>query len=219
VSTLSEENYLKAIYALNRKDDQKVSVKRIAEYMGNSPASVVDMLKKLSSKSLVDYDKKTGADLSKFGRTSALSIIRKHRLWEVFLCDKLGYTWDKIHDIAEQLEHIKSEDLADRLDDYLGNPKFDPHGDPIPDSAGNLPVKDKILLSNSRVGENYKVVGVLDASTLFLEYLQKLKVNLGVEVELIEMNSFDGSMKVKINKGKQETVSLKFAQNLWVSQS
>ena len=147
--TLSEENYLKAIYALNRKGEDKVSVKNIADYMGNSPASVVDMLKKLSAQKLVDYDKKSGADLSESGRLVALNIIRKHRLWEVFLCEKLGYTWDKVHDIAEQLEHIKSNDLADRLSDYLGNPKFDPHGDPIPDKKGNLPKKDKMLLSEA----------------------------------------------------------------------
>jgi DtxR family transcriptional regulator, Mn-dependent transcriptional regulator len=217
VSTLSEENYLKAIYALKRKGEEKVSVKNIALYMGNSPASVVDMLKKLSAKELVNYDKKSGADLSSAGYSAALGIIRKHRLWEVFLCEKLGYTWDKVHDIAEQLEHIKSEDLADKLSDYLGNPKFDPHGDPIPDKKGNIPKKDKVLLSKAEQGKSYRVVGVLDASTLFLEYLQKLKVNLGVMIQLEELNAFDGSMLVKINEGESQIVSLKFAQNIWVS--
>jgi DtxR family transcriptional regulator, Mn-dependent transcriptional regulator len=215
--TLSEENYLKCIYALQKLNNDKVSVKRIAEYMSNSPASVVDMIKKLTAKEWIEYDKTTGAQLSPTGLSIALNIIRKHRLWEVFLCEKLGYTWDKVHDIAEQLEHIKSEDLADKLDDYLGNPLFDPHGDPIPNSDGQLPKNNKILLSKAQVNVHYTVVGVLDASTIFLDYLGKLGVNLGAKLEILEQNAFDGSMVVVINKGEKYTVSQKFSQNIWVS--
>ncbi|HZK64908.1 MAG TPA: metal-dependent transcriptional regulator, partial [Puia sp.] len=175
--TLSEENYLKAIYHIERQG-LKVSATAISEELGNNPASVVDMLKRLTEKKLIQYDKVKGAMLTGSGHKIALLIIRKHRLWEVFLHDKLGYTWDEVHDIAEQLEHIRDYDLPDRLEKFLGFPEYDPHGDPIPKSNGNLPVSRSKPLSALEPGKKIKVVSVSDGSPDFLRYLDKQGIGL-----------------------------------------
>ena len=137
--TFSEENYLKTIYHLTIISDSEISTNAIAEKMETKASSVTDMLKKLAEKDLVDYKKYQGVSLTEKGKLSAKMIVRKHRLWEVFLVEKLDFSWDEVHDIAEQLEHIKSEKLINKLDDFLGNPTEDPHGDPIPDKNGKLP--------------------------------------------------------------------------------
>src|ERR1035438_2156135 len=158
--TLSEENYLKAIFHLGKQGDEKISPTAIAQALSNNPASVIDMLKKLGDKKLLQYEKSKGVKLTDKGRKSALSIIRNHRLWEVFLLEKLGYTWDEVHVIAEQLEHVHHSELADRLDKFLSFPQYDPHGDPIPKSNGEMPNHSATTLLETGTGKNCKVVGV-----------------------------------------------------------
>jgi DtxR family Mn-dependent transcriptional regulator len=213
--TYSEENYLKAIYHLG-KSAHKVSPKAIADALDNNPASVIDMLKKLQDKDLITYDKVQGAILSRSGETAALDIIRKHRLWEVFLVEKLQYGWDEVHDIAEQLEHIHDEQLAKKLDDFLGNPSFDPHGDPIPAQNGKMPVYANKRLSDADPDQVYKVGSVRDTSTPFLKYLKQLKVGLGSHIRVIEKMEFDQSMIISIDEGEPKTVSSKMTDNILV---
>lgn len=213
--TYSEENYLKAIYHLG-KTAQKVSPKAIADALENNPASVIDMLKKLQEKELITYDKTQGAFLTTTGETAALDIIRKHRLWEVFLVDKLHYGWDEVHDIAEQLEHIHDDQLAKKLDDYLGNPAFDPHGDPIPGSNGKMPVYANILLSDIDIDQSCKVGSVRDTSAAFLKYLKQLDIGLGARIKVIDKQEFDQSMVITINGGTQKTVSNKMTDHILV---
>jgi DtxR family Mn-dependent transcriptional regulator len=216
--TFSEENYLKTIYHLSKESVDKVSVKSIADGLSNNPASVIDMLKKLTTKKMIQYDKIKGAKLTEKGLKTALFVVRKHRLWEVFLKDKLGYNWDKIHEIAEQMEHIKDEDLVERLDKFLGSPEYDPHGDPIPKSNGQLPNSVKTLLSMVEVGETCKVAAVKDTSSIFLQYLLQLSVSIGTKIKVIDKITFDGSMKIQIGKDIETIVSIKFAESLLVDQ-
>lgn len=216
--TLSEENYLKTVYNIGRQGvHEKISPTAIAEALGNNPASVVDMIKKLVDKQLINYEKSKGVILTELGNKAALNIVRKHRLWEVFLLEKLGYTWDEIHDIAEQLEHIHHPDLADRLDSFLGHPQFDPHGDPIPKSNGELPVSSSITLGELEPGRKCKVVGVRDTATNFLQYLRQLQVGIGTEITIIEQIAYDGSLIITISDAGHTTVSRKFAENILVS--
>jgi DtxR family transcriptional regulator, Mn-dependent transcriptional regulator len=214
--SLSEENYVKAIYHLSKRGMQKISPTAIAEELGVNAASVVDMIKKLSDKKLISYSKGTGAELSADGKKVALHIVRNHRLWEVFLCEKLGYSWDVVHDIAEQLEHIKHNELADRLDKFLGFPAYDPHGDPIPNSNGEVPEASAVLLSEMEIGKPCKVAAVKDTSAVFLQYLEKLSVNIGTRLEVMEKISFDDSMMIRIGRDQNATVSKKFAENILV---
>lgn len=213
--TYSEENYLKAIYHIG-KSESKASLKAIADALENNPASVIDMLKKLQEKQLITYDKVQGAVLMPSGEAAALDIIRKHRLWEVFLVEKLQYGWDEVHDIAEQLEHIHDEQLAKKLDDFLGNPAFDPHGDPIPAHNGKMPVYASIRLSEVEIGEVCKVGSVRDTSTPFLKYLKQLNVGLGTKIKVLEKMEFDQSVTILINDGEPKTVSSKMTDNILV---
>jgi len=213
--TFSEENYLKAIYHLTAVTDAEVSTNAIAEMMETKASSVTDMLKKLAEKDLVNYKKYQGVSLTDKGRLSAKMIVRKHRLWEVFLVDKLNFAWDEVHDIAEQLEHIKSEQLINKLDDFLGNPTEDPHGDPIPNANGQIVAIEKQLLSELAENQIGICVGVKDSSAEFLKYLDKQEIALGSKIEIIFKESFDLSTKIKVN-GKELTISNKIANNLYV---
>lgn len=213
--TFSEENYLKAIYHLTVSLDAEVNTNAIAEMMETKASSVTDMLKKLAEKDLVHYKKYQGVSLTDKGRLSAKMIVRKHRLWEVFLVDKLHFAWDEVHDIAEQLEHIKSEQLINRLDDFLGNPTEDPHGDPIPNAIGQIVAIEKQLLSELAENQLGICVGVKDSSAEFLKYLDKQEIALGSKIEIIFKESFDLSTKIKVN-GKELTISNKIANNLYV---
>jgi DtxR family transcriptional regulator, Mn-dependent transcriptional regulator len=215
MQTFSEENYLKIIYQLERQG-LKITPTAIAENLNNNPASVIDMLKKLGDKKLVSYDKTKGAKLSANGRSIAVAIIRKHRLWEVFLSEKLGYEWDQVHDIAEQLEHIQDSELADRLDKFLGSPEYDPHGDPIPSANGEMAAMNRIALEEAAVGAAYKVVGVKNTSPEFLQYLNKLGIGIGTKITVVEKIPFDGSLSIRIGKNSQVTVSKVFSQNLFL---
>jgi DtxR family Mn-dependent transcriptional regulator len=213
--TFSEENYLKAIYHLTSVTDSEVSTNAIAEMMETKASSVTDMMKKLGEKGLVNYKKYQGVSLTDKGRLSAKMIVRKHRLWEVFLVEKLNFSWDEVHDIAEQLEHIKSEKLINKLDDFLGNPTEDPHGDPIPDAQGKIANTDKQLLSELAENQIGICVGVKDSSAEFLKYLDKQAISLGSKFEIISKESFDLSIKIRVN-GTELTISNKIASNLFV---
>ncbi len=214
--SLTEENYLKAIFCISQQSLVKITPTSIAEVMGINAASVVDMIKKLSEKKLIIYEKNKGAKLTIQGYKIAVDIVRKHRLWEVFLLEKLGYSWDVVHEIAEQLEHIKHEELADRLEKHLGFPTVDPHGDPIPNSKGEIPSTTNTLLSEIKEGGICQVTSVKDTSVVFLQYLEKLSVRIGTKIKVLEKISFDGSMFIHIGKEVKITVSKKFAESLFV---
>ncbi len=217
MQTHSEENYLKSIFKLSRLKSKKVSVKAIADALGNNPASVIDMLKKLTDKNLITYEKTSGAQLMATGLAVALQVVRRHRLWEVFLKEKLDYSWAEVHEIAEQLEHIKHSELANRLDKYLGFPEFDPHGDPIPDAKGKLKDTLRLTLSEIAPGITCRVVAVKNTSTDFLGYLQQLDIGIGTILTIIEKIKFDGSIKIHINNSVITSVSKKFAESLMVA--
>jgi DtxR family Mn-dependent transcriptional regulator len=213
--TFSEENYLKSIYHLTTSLDSEVSTNAIAEMMETKASSVTDMLKKLSEKDLINYKKYQGVSLTDKGKLAAKMIVRKHRLWEVFLVEKLDFSWDEVHDVAEQLEHIKSEKLINKLDDFLGNPTEDPHGDPIPDAQGRIIAIEKQLLSELLANQSGICVGVKDNSSDFLKYLDKQQIGLGTKIEVVTKETFDLSLKIKIN-GTELTISNKIASNLFV---
>ncbi len=215
IHSFSEENYLKTIYLLG-SGGNKISPTAIADALQNNPASVIDMLKKLTDKKLIIYDKKKGARLTASGIKAAIEIVRKHRLWEVFLLEKLGYKWDEIHSIAEQLEHIGNPELADRLEKFLGFPDYDPHGDPIPKADGKIADAFKTMLGEVETGKQYSVVAVKDTSAAFLNYLQKLGIGIGSRIKVIEKIPFDGSLIVQIGKNLNTTISNKFAENVLV---
>lgn len=214
--TLSEENYLKAIYHLEKQGTGKVSATAIAEELDNNPASVVDMLKRLTEKRLIHYDKNKGAVLTVGGHKIAVLIVRKHRLWEVFLHNKLGYSWDEVHDIAEQLEHIRDYDLADRLEKFLGFPKYDPHGDPIPQSNGHLPSLTSIPLSSVAANKKIKITSVSDNSADFLRYLEKQGIRLNQTIKVKEIQDFDKSVLVELKGKKEIYLSAEAASKIFV---
>jgi len=213
--SLSEENYLKAIFHLESSYKSGVSTNSLAEEMQTKASSVTDMIKRLSDKDLVNYKKYQGVKLSKAGRNAAIEVIRKHRLWEVFLVEKLGFSWDEVHEVAEQLEHIKSEKLTKELDKFLEYPKRDPHGDPIPDSDGNFSVPNRVLLSVLKRDEAGICVGVKDSSVEFLQYLDKNKISLGKKIEVVEKEEFDQSMVIVID-GNELRISNQIATNLFI---
>ncbi|MDB5125826.1 metal-dependent transcriptional regulator [Mucilaginibacter sp.] len=214
--TLSEENYLKCIYRLGQDKGQKITPTAIAESLGNNPASVVDMIRKLTDKQLIVYDKKKGVELTAQGQKDATLIVRRHRLWEVFLLEKLGYHWDEIHDIAEELEHIKDATLADRLDKFLGFPEYDPHGDPIPKANGKMAKRYSTTLADLKPGSQCRVAAVKDTTSAFLQYLIKLDINIGTKIQLIEKISFDSSLVISIDGNERTTVSQKFGESLLI---
>lgn len=213
--TLSEEDYIKTIYHLAKGEGHSISTNAIADQMETKPSSVTDMLKKLSDKNLVNYKKYKGVSLTEKGAITALSIVRKHRLWEVFLVDKLDFAWDEVHEVAEQLEHIKSDKLIDKLDNYLGNPRVDPHGDPIPTKEGAFKKSVKKLISELPVGCQGVCVGVNDSSVAFLKFLDKNRISLGDTLTILEKEDFDGSVSIAINE-KEMRISDQIASNLFL---
>ena len=213
--TLAEENYLKAIYHLEAKTTKGVSTNAIAEAMDTKPSSVTDMVQKLAEKKLLAYKKYKGTQLTGNGKKVATNVIRKHRLWEVFLVEKLNFHWDQVHDIAEQLEHIQRDELIKRLDAFLGHPDFDPHGDPIPDAKGNVKKTEKKLLSELKKGQRGVCVGVKESSGEFLQFLDKKKISIGTKIHVLGKEFFDGSMVILVGKD-QSFISKKLAENLYV---
>lgn len=214
----SEENYLKAIYQLQGISKEEISTNAIAEKLQTKASSVTDMIKKLAEKEVLIYKKYQGVLLTNLGKQTAASIIRKHRLWEVFLVEKLNFSWDEVHEVAEQLEHIKSKKLIDEIDSFLGFPKHDPHGDPIPDKNGELPKIKKSLLATFEKMESGICIGVKDSSSDFLQFLDKKEIALGQKITVIDKEPFDESLLISINN-KQLSVSNKIANNLYLQKS
>ena len=196
----TEENYLKAIYKLSEQDHGSVSTNAIAKMMNTSPASVTDMIKRLADKDYLKYRKYYGSELTDQGKTTATHLVRKHRLWETFLVEKLKFSWEEIHEIAEQLEHINSEKLVHRLDEFLGFPKFDPHGDPIPNHEGKFTLRSQTLLSEMEVGDEGEVIGVKSHDTPFLLHLNEIGIRINTPLQIISKQEYDQSTTVKVNE-------------------
>ncbi len=213
--TNSEENYLKVIYHLMPLSPKGVSTNAIASTMETKASSVTDMLKKLSDKKLVSYQKYQGVVLTDKGKYEAKMIVRKHRLWEVFLVEKLGFKWDEVHDIAEELEHIKSEKLINQLDIFLGFPASDPHGDPIPNKDGEIINENNKILKECLAGELLTCTGVKDSSAGFLKFLNKHQIALGSSIKIISKEEFDGTIILQL-ENSQVTITEKIANNLYV---
>lgn len=213
--SLAEENYLKAIYHLGKFGTISVSTNAIADKMATKASSVTDMIKKLAEKELVVYKKYQGAKLTENGRKLAASVVRKHRLWEVFLVEHLNFSWDEVHEVAEQLEHIQSEKLINQLDAFLEFPTHDPHGDPIPDKNGQIKKTDKVLLAQVKEHEHCMCVGVKDSSKEFLKYLDKHQIALGTQFKVLSKETFDESMILEVHN-KPLSISKVVSNNLFV---
>lgn len=212
----TEENYLKSIYHLGEGSlHEQTSTNSIAEYMLIKPATVTSMLKRLRAKQLISYERYGKVSLTKIGNERALQVIRKHRLWEVFLVEKLNFRWDEVHEVAEQLEHIQSDKLIDKLDTFLKFPTHDPHGDPIPDTKGKVSSISKRTLADAEVGRTFMVAAVKDSSSEFLQYLMQLHITLSTPIKVIKKIEFDNSIQIVVNK-KEITVSEKFAQHILI---
>jgi DtxR family Mn-dependent transcriptional regulator len=213
--SISEENYIKAVYTLEVKNEV-VNTNNIAEKMQTRASSVTDMLRRLADKNLVHYIKYRGVSLTETGRAIALQTIRKHRLWEVFLVEKLHFTWDEVHDVAEQLEHIRSQKLTEQLAAYLKFPDFDPHGDPIPDSFGNMPQHSDKTLNQCRAGEHVVLQRVRDGNPAFLQYLERINLTPGEAFHVRDILDFDHSVEVIRQNGQSLLLSETVAKNLFV---
>ena len=215
--SITEENYLKAVYILSNEGTKAVHTNEIATHLVMKPASVTDMIKKLATKGLVKHEKYKGAFLTEEALRIALQIVRKHRLWETFLVEKLNFSWDQVHDLAEQLEHIQSKTLVQRLDQFLGHPKFDPHGDPIPDEFGNFHSNQQVLLANLEPQKSGRVIGVNDSSSAFLQYLNKLQISLGTTLTVVDKIEFDRSVEISIEDREASIiVSQEVASNIYL---
>lgn len=215
MTTLAEENYLKSIYHLSQ-NAISVSTNQLAALLNTKASSVTDMLKKLAEKALINYTPYQGVSLTVAGEKIAVNIIRKHRLWELFLVEKLDFKWDEVHVMAEELEHISANELIDRLDKFMGYPKYDPHGDPIPDCNGLIKVHNLKAVSSLKTGEGGVICGVRDHSTAFLQYLEKQGLTIGSAVEVKEVIEFDRSVSL-LCEGRQLQISRDVANNLLIS--
>lgn len=215
--TSSEENYLKALYQIGYEQGAsgEAGTNELAAELGLKPATVNEMLKRLKEKAWVDYEKYGKIRLTHAGRTIALEIIRKHRLWETFLLEKLEFTWDEVHEVAEQLEHIQSRKLVDQIDKLLGFPSFDPHGDPIPNAEGEVAAITKRTLAELSAGASGRMVGVKDDTASFLQYLDTIGLALNRKIRVVARNEYDGLLQIDI-EGQHSTVSPKFAEHIWV---
>ena len=215
MNTFTEENYLKAIYHISLQSGS-VSTNQIAASLNTKAASVTDMLKKLADKELINYARYQGVTLTSAGEKIAVNIIRKHRLWEYFLVEKLNFKWDQVHDVAEELEHISSKELVDRLDDFMDNPKYDPHGDPIPDCNGQFKTHELKPVSALFAGEHGVISGVRDHSPAFLQYLEKVHLTIGKKIKVTEINDYDHSAILQVENEKIH-ISREVANNLLIA--
>ena len=213
--SLAEENYLKAIYHLSAGGSKAVLTNEIAEVMKTKAASVTDMIKKLSSKRFILYERYYGVKVTKQGKSEALMLIRKHRLWETFLVQKLNFSWDEVHEIAEQLEHIQCPLLIQRLDEYLGFPMADPHGEPIPDKNGKVPIQLQRSLHESLPGYTGCIIAVKDDDSGLLKYLLKIGAIPGKRIRVMSKEEYDGSIVIEI-EGKRTSISKMVSENILV---
>ncbi len=212
----SEENYLKTIFNLSDSGNKQVSTNSISKILNIEPASVTDMIKKLSKKKLIYHEKYKGSAISKKGSKLAIQIIRRHRLWEVFLHDKLQFKWNEIHDIAEELEHVSSEDLINKLDKYLKYPKIDPHGDPIPNKLGEIDLIDKISITGLKISERGIVSRIIKEDENFFSLLKKLNIEIGTEILIEDIIDYDGSIEARI-ENKSVIISKNIAENIKIT--
>ena len=212
----TEENYLKALLRITGEQSGvgEAGTNQLAGKLNVRPATATDMLKKLKEKQLVNYEKYGKISLTDNGRNLAIAIVRKHRLWETFLFAKLGFSWDQVHDIAEQLEHIKSEKLVERLDKFLGFPQFDPHGDVIPTADGDYINQARLTLAEAVVGNQYTIIAVKDNSPSFLQYVSQIGIGIHSKVTVLQQYEFDLSMALEID-GTRINISDKVAQNIY----
>jgi len=211
----SEENYLKTIYHLQTKDDN-VTTNELAGKLQAKPASITDMMKKLKTRKLVNYQPYRGFRLTPEGKKVALSIIRRHRLWEYFLAEKLKFNWDEVHEVAEQLEHVSNKKLVDKLDEFLAYPKFDPHGDPIPDTNGKMETSKQISLSEMQINKPAKICYIANQSELLLEHLQEKKIKMDAMIVVKRKFSYDDSLEIKLDNKIMLTISGQLAKNIFV---
>jgi DtxR family Mn-dependent transcriptional regulator len=216
MNSYTEENYLKAIYHLSANGQDSVSTNSIAAVMNTKAASVTDMLKKLFEKKLINYARYQGVSLTGDGRLVAVNIIRKHRLWECFLVDKLHFKWDEVHDLAEELEHITSPELIARLDKFLGHPRFDPHGDPIPDTSGHINNYQLKPVASLLIEQGGIIMGVGEHTPQFLQYLEKTKLIIGNRVKVMDVVEYDQSVLIKLNDADVFSISRDVAKNILV---
>ncbi|MCS6991819.1 MAG: metal-dependent transcriptional regulator [Chitinophagales bacterium] len=213
----AEDHYLKHIYLLTqRKGKQPVWTNELAEALGLRPASVTGMLQRLAAQGLIHYRRYQGVQLTRQGKHRALAVIRKHRLWEFFLVEKLKFSWHEVHQVADLLEHVDSELLISRLDAYLGYPRLDPHGDPIPDAKGRMIPTGFLALAKLKPRMQGIVAGVADQQSAFLKHLERLGLHRGVNVLVTDVAAYDGSMQLLINQKQPVTISHTTAQNILV---
>ena len=214
--SIAEENYIKSIYHLQQYTES-VTTNALADHIKTKPASVTDMLKKLQLKNLLNYNPYKGFRLSKEGNKSALNIIRRHRLWEYFLVNQLQFNWEEVHDVAEQLEHVISRKLVDKLDAFLGYPKFDPHGDPIPDGNGKINYQQQMPLVNLPLNTIAIITSVQNQSSDLLAFLSNRDMHIGTKVEVKQKLNFDNSLEVKIKNKQSFHVSEQVANAIQVN--
>ena len=219
MTSINTEDYLKAIYGISSGNGDLVSTTFLAEKLDVSKAAASEMAKKLSEKGLIDYTRYKGLRLTDDGETAALKVIRRHRLWELFLMNELGLSWSEVHDEAERLEHQTSEFLINKIDEYLDYPEFDPHGDPIPNSDGKLPELPEFkTLNECEISQKYKIVKVNDSNNELMKYFTRLGLTLNTEIKVLEKLSFDNSVVIKVN-GNEYALSEKISENLFVVES
>jgi DtxR family Mn-dependent transcriptional regulator len=215
--TITEENYLKSLFQLGvNQNKEGVGTNELASSLDVKPSSVNDMLKKLKIKGLITYEKYGKIFLTEEGKSIGIQVVRKHRLWETFLFDKLKFTWDEVHEVAEQLEHIHSEKLIERMDQFLGFPKVDPHGDPIPDAKGNFAFIPSKILAEIPIGQKCKMLSVKDNSVAFLNFVDEIGLCVEMEILVVSKQEYDASIEIEINS-KVIRVSQKFAENIFVA--
>lgn len=214
--SFTEENYLKALLQLTIiSGKEEAGTNEIAAYLGVKPATANDMLKRLKEKKMIHYEKYGKISLSEKGRINATEVLRKHRLWETFLYEKLEFTWDEVHEVAEQLEHIQSTKLIDKLDKFLNHPEFDPHGDVIPNAKGEMRAAFKKTLGEVETGKTCKMVAVKDNTAPFLQYAMKVGLGINNKIKVISKQSYDGLLEIEVD-GNKSHVSQKFAENILV---
>ena len=214
--SVAEENYIKSIYHLQQVKDA-VSTNALAHHLNTKPASVTDMLKKLQAKKLLDYNPYKGFKLSREGNKAALMIVRRHRLWEFFLVDKLHFSWEEVHEVAEELEHVRSKKLVDRLEEFLSYPKLDPHGDPIPDSNGKINAIVQLSLSSLPLNKQAVITSVQDQSSELLSFLSSRNIIIGTTLEVKQRLPFDNSIEIKFKNRQSINISEQVANAIKVN--